>query len=315
MDKQEMITYLVAAFVLLIMAGFFSILLMDNLAKEKILIANGFKDDEVKKTCNPHEIRKRKPLKITGEVLSWTILAVLVVVLAFSVVQRIAYGKRSLFNMPTIASVGSGSMEEINTDNLRMREFLENPDTKDDIRLTYQFPHNGLVVIHPVTYVEDAANPGTMILDISPMDVVAYLHATADVVVIHRVTRVLAAGEKENPESTTEPEDQPRRFITQGDNNTRADIPRVTEDRIMGVYKGENVPLLGGFILFMQAPIGIIASVTCIYLVITADLLRNKYNKYLQARWDALAGPPAPDPKDEPKEVEAHEEIKEKEKE
>ena len=259
-----MITFIVALIVLVIIAGFFTIIIVDNLKKEKILIANGFNDKEVLKQHGPQGAKKRKALRITGSVVSYIVLVALLGLLAFSAYSGATYGKRSPLGAPQLVAIASGSMSKINSSN----PFSDDISSLTDGRRSFQFDAQSLLVIQPVPEQET---------DLRVFDVVAYLHPTLKVVVIHRIIEIQS-------DTVT----GQIGYMLQGDANPVHDIKPIVYENIVGVYKGQHVSHIGAFVLFMQAPIGIIAAVTCVYLVVIIDIMRTKENKYELERYKVI---------------------------
>lgn len=126
-------------------------------------------------------------------------------------------------------------------------------------------------------------------------DIIAFMSGQATVT--HRITAVTVG---ENGE---------RLFTTKGDANNAEDTEPVTEDQLIGIYRG-RIPKAGDFAIFLQQPIGMLLfiGVPLLAFIIYDILRRQRYAKQEQSkaqemeaeltRLRALAGEEKPEKSD-----------------
>ena len=94
--------------------------------------------------------------------------------------------------------------------------------------------------------------------------------------------------------------------MTKGDANNAADQDKVTEDRLVGIYKG-RIPKVGDFAMFLQTPVGMIVFIGVpllgfiIYDIIRRQKYANKENKKtaeLEAELERLRATQTPQDKE-----------------
>ena len=115
--------------------------------------------------------------------------------------------------------------------------------------------------------------------DIEEDDVIAFFDPASkdNSVVTHRVIGKYTEGGKVY-------------FETQGDNNDTADLYDVPADKVIGVWHGFRLPLLGHVMLFMQSPWGLIVCIALpVSLFVVLEVLhRRKTDKESKDDIDAL---------------------------
>ena len=79
-----------------------------------------------------------------------------------------------------------------------------------------------------------------------------------------------------------------RHFLLQGDAVTRADQFPVLYSQMQGIYKGERIPFVGSFVLFMQSPAGWLCIVLVLFAMIATPVLERKLNKAAKERLQVI---------------------------
>lgn len=96
-------------------------------------------------------------------------------------------------------------------------------------------------------------------------DIIAFMSGRT--VITHRIIEILPG------------EDGKLYFHTKGDANNTADVAAVSEDRLVGIYKG-RIPKVGDFAYFMQTPLGMILFIALplIAFIVYDIIRRQKYS-------------------------------------
>lgn len=97
--------------------------------------------------------------------------------------------------------------------------------------------------------------------------------------VIHRIVKI----EEPNEDHPNE-----RYFILQGDAVGSADRSPVLYNQMRGIYKGDRIPFVGSFIMFMQSPAGWLCILLIIIAVIATPIINKKIIKVKENRLSEL---------------------------
>ena len=149
-----------------------------------------------------------------------------------------------------------------------MSEVNEKNSYLNDLGLTDQFDIFDLIITHDMPAEED----------LELYDIVVY---EADgILIIHRIIGIEAPNEKHPNEYY---------FATQGDAVPNADRYPVLYSQMKGIYRGERIPFVGSFILFMQSPAGwlcmlFVLGVTIIIPIVEYKLKREKARRAYKIR-------------------------------
>ncbi len=156
-------------------------------------------------------------------------------------------------NVPTYRIVLTSSMEEKNSKNSYLFDNnLNNQISAFDLIATYKIPKEQ---------------------DLKLYDIVLY--EVDGIWVIHRIVGI----EEPNQYHPNE-----RHFLLQGDAVGSPDRFPVLYSQMKGIYKGEKIPFIGSFILFMQSPAGWMCILLVVVSIIALPILEKKIEKAKKQR-------------------------------
>ena len=194
--------------------------------------------------------KSTKILKMVKNVLFYTILAIVVPIFIFSIVNRFQ-GRTTMIGDKGIMVVASGSMSERHKNN----DYLVEND------ITNQFNTYDIIVLEKVEAQED----------IELYDVIAFKN-NKGINIIHRVIDIRDV----NGEI---------RYVTQGDANADKDDYTPNYGDVIGRYTNQRVKSLGIFIIFFQSYSGMITIASLIFCLVMIDRynlqIENEQNKRL----------------------------------
>lgn len=198
---------------------------------------------------------KNKALTITGKILSYALLAVVVAGFGVSLYSRFA-NNNLVFGDSGVIVISSGSMSKRNVVNTYLDEFhLDNQfDTYDVIGVTKYNSQSELKLYDVVAFKGEDKN-----------------------IYVHRIIEIRS-------DNT---------YITRGDSNNLSDTNNLykgylTFDKIIGYYNGTRIKTLGIFVVFLQSNSGIITIVSIVYCLLMFDHYRTKYDETLEERTNLL---------------------------
>lgn len=213
------------------------------------LIDDAIIEEEKKKS------KSKKALKITGKVIGYTFLAVIIFFFGASLVSRFSNDK-IVIGDSTVTVIASDSMSKKNEAN----SYLEANN------LDNQFNTYDIIGITKYNSIDD----------VKLYDVISF-KGDNNVTYVHRIIEI-------TPENT---------YVTRGDSNNISDDGKLyngklTFDRIIGKYNGKRIKTLGIFVIFLQSNSGIITIVAIIYCVIMFEHFKDKYDKAVIERTNKL---------------------------
>ncbi len=151
-------------------------------------------------------------------------------------------------NAPTYKVVKTGSMAEKNEKNLYLYENNLNDQIQAfDLIATYKLPDEK---------------------DLKLYDIVVY--ELDGILLVHRIVKI----EEPNGEHPNS-----RHFLLQGDAVENPDRFPVLYSQMKGIYRGERVPAVGSFVLFMQSPAGWLCILLVAVSIIATPILEKKIAK------------------------------------
>ena len=156
--------------------------------------------------------------------------------------------------IPTFKVVNSGSMSEKNEKN----EYLFENNLNDqfdtfDLILTYKLPDE---------------------FDLELYDIVVYEYDGE--LIAHRIVGIEEPNEKHS---------KVRHFLMQGDAVASPDKFPVLYSQMRGIYRGEKVPFVGSFVVFMQSPAGWLCMILVLAATVAAPIIDKKLEKERAARY------------------------------
>ena len=222
------------------------------------IIKHGLEDDKI-----INELAKKKRISCFGSFVSNLITFIfcvaLLVAFSFSLYMNITEDK-SPNGVPSLKVVKSSSMSvknEVNT-------YLERNNLDDQIQ-TFD-----VIITHHLPKEEE----------LKLYDIVLYERDNR--YIIHRIVGI------EEPD-----EDHPncRHFLLQGDAVETPDKFPVLYSQMKGIYKGERIPFVGSFIMFMQSPAGWLCIICVIFAMVLTPILEKKLDKAIKARRSIIMRP------------------------
>ena len=255
MSPYEIYTLVVSIIVIVGLASFLSILIWYIYVLTMRLIYVGYWDQELVQEYNNDGRPLPKQKSTLGKVLSTAICGVLAVVVMFSVFLGIS--ETSIAgSLPSLKVIKSESMSI----KYEKNEYLVKNDLNDQIQMF------DIIVSHPVPKEED----------IQLYDVIVY-ECDGDLI-IHRVVYIAEPTE----------EGDVKLFYTRGDAVKNNDSSPVTYDQVRGIYRGDRIPFVGSFVLFMQSPAGFICLLLAIACMIIMPIVDDKIAEARSHRYRRL---------------------------
>ena len=249
MSSNEIISLVITLVGLISFATLFTFLYR-SFAKSSIAeINDGKRDIDLVKTIADEEgiKKKQKTKKIVKNVIFYLLLAILIPVLIFSLVDRIS-GNVTMVGGKANITVASGSMSYKNEGN----SFVNDENLCQNYVMDNQFKKYDIITIKKVDSPDD----------INLYDVIAFRTKDGKNV-IHRVVNII-----DNNGKIT--------YVTQGDALPSEDGLRPSYDDVIGVYTNHKINGLGIVILFCQSSAGLITILSLIYCVSMLENINNK---------------------------------------
>lgn len=109
--------------------------------------------------------------------------------------------------------------------------------------------------------------------DLKLYDIVVY--ETENGLVIHRIVSI------EEPNASHPNE---RYFRLRGDANKYSDSYPVYYSQMRAIYRGERIPFIGNFIMFLQAPAGWLCILLILFAQITTPIVEKKVQREIEER-------------------------------
>lgn len=255
MTSFEIIALIVSAVGVICFAVIFTILYRSYAASSVAEIESGKRDVELIEDSILENIRKKKASRKiydrTKQILSYVVIAIMILFLIFSIINKLQNGVVMMFDRGVIA-VASGSMSEKHKDN----SYLDGIDN--------QFMTYDLIVLGKVRSESE----------LQKYDVISYVNDEG-VNIIHRIIGI---------EYTADGV----RYVTRGDSNGASDAYKPSFEDVVGKYTGQRVPLVGLFIMFLQSYSGIITIAAVIYCLFMIENVGEKINRSENARLELL---------------------------
>ena len=196
--------------------------------------------------------KQNKVSRVLNVVVSLLLCVVFLVAFVFSI--GVHFGEDVYFeHAPTLKVVRSGSMAEKRRSNTYLFEHgLDDQINTFDLILTYKLPDESELELY---------------------DIVVY---EADhTLIVHRIVGIEEPNERHPDE---------RWFTCQGDNVELPDRFPVHYKQMRGIYRGERIPFVGSFILFMQSPAGWLCILLIVFAMIATPIVEKKILTEKEAR-------------------------------
>ena len=245
MTPYDIYIFVLCLVVFVMLTLVFSIML-GNLASLTIkLIRHGGMDNQIKTEYKKRALKKPSRFgTIIDRVVS--VLLCLVMCAAFLFSLSLQLNESNVpEDVPALKVIKSSSMAKKYEGNTYLDGLDDQVQTFDMI-MTYAIPAEEDLRLYDVVYYE---LDGDMVL--------------------HRIVKI------EEPNATHPNE---RWYITQGDAVPSPDLAPVRYSQMRGIYRGEKIPFVGSFVMFMQSPAGYL----CILLVLTAIIATPILEKRLE---------------------------------
>ena len=169
---------------------------------------------------------------------------IVAVVFGFSICLQFLEDKQTL-GIPVLRAVYSDSMSDKYKENKYLFENnLNDQFSRFDLVVTYELPKEE---------------------DLKLYDIVVY--EVDNVLLIHRIVGIEEPNEKHPDE---------RYFVLQGDLVERPDKFPVRYEQMRAVYRGQSIPNVGSFVMFLQSPAGYICLILIIVEMFASPLMDKK---------------------------------------
>ena len=250
MGSYETYVFLLCLIVFLLLTGV-SIFAISTIVKQLVkLIRLGGEDNALK--IEYVEMLEGKRGTFVEKIVSYIFCAIFLVfsvgVLYINVTQN-SYSK----DIPNLTVVKTKSMEEKNPKNEYLYLYnLDNQISAFDLIFVYEKPSQE---------------------DLKLYDIVVY--EVDGVLLVHRIVQI----EEPNQAHPNE-----RWFLCQGDAVDAPDRFPVKYSQIRAIYRGERVPFVGSFVLFMQSPAGWLCIILIVGAIVATPIIEKKIQREKDAR-------------------------------
>ncbi len=208
------------------------------------IIELGIKESQKKKK------KAFKTFKIIINVISYSLIGILLVSFTFSLIGKIN-GDALQFGNYGLIAISSGSMSKKNEAN------------------TYLFENNlnNQIQTYDLISIEKVKSKDELKL----YDIICFESDKGDKI-IHRIIEINSLG-----------------YITRGDSNKNSDVNALykgylTFDKVLGKYTGTKIPVAGMFVIFLQSTSGTLTLISLIYCLFMFDVFKSKYELEIEKR-------------------------------
>ncbi len=243
MSEYQIYTLILCVIVFILLTGA-SVLCLYIITKFSLkLIRTGAEDQRIARSYLREKVsdKNNKIPKYIDRIFSFLVCIVFIVIFAFSIVVR-AGEVTSASWLPSLRVVRTSSMAEKNEKN----EYLAENNLNDQIGI--------------FDLIETAPLPAEM--DLQLYDIVVY--EVDEMLIIHRIVEI---------EEPNESHPDCRYFRLQGDAVEAPDRFPVLYEQMRAIYRGNRIPFIGSFILFMQSPAGWLCAILIVVAMIAMPIL------------------------------------------
>ena len=245
MTDFEIYSLILCLIVFIMLVSVFSFLIVSLVKLWFVHIKAGLDDENIVKELKKEEIKpKKKVLEIIGNIFNIFLCAVFLIIFILSIYIKCT--EDTFFDdLPTYRVVLTTSMESKNKENKYLFENnLNDQLSAFDLITTYKVPNEE---------------------DLKLYDIVVY--EVDGILIVHRIVGI------EEPNAAHPNE---RYFLLQGDAVGSADRFPVRYSQIKGIYKGEKIPFIGSFILFIQSFVGWLCIALVLFALIITPIVEKK---------------------------------------
>ncbi len=257
MSGFDVYVFILCLIVFLLLTAIFTFFTVYFIKVSLKLIRLGAEDEKIKieyeKTLTVS--KRTKALSFLDKVFSVVVCVLIIAVFGVSACVNVESAK-IVGDVPVVQVVQSSSMATRYEGN----EYLFKNNVTDQIQ-TFD-----LVTIHKL--------PDEM--DLKLYDIVVY--EVDDMLVIHRIVGI----EEPNAEHSE------RYFRLQGDAVHYPDKYPVKYSQMKGIYRGERIPFIGSFVMFMRSPAGYLCILLVLFVLIALPIAEKKILKAKMARLIAI---------------------------
>lgn len=223
------------------------------MAKQSLrLIETGTEDERIYEEHIKMQQRKKKKSGWFSTAFTVLFVCIVTVIFGFTLIVQLSENKQTK-NMPTLRVVYSESMSaKYEKNDYLFENNLNDQFSRFDIVVTYKLPKEEELKLY---------------------DIVVY--EVDNTLLIHRIVGIEEPNERHPNE---------RYFVLQGDLVERADKFPVRYSQMKAIYRGEHVPFIGSFVMFLQSPAGYICLILVLVEMIATPLVTQKMRKAEQAR-------------------------------
>ena len=246
MTDYEIYVFILCFIVFSIFTVLFSVMLGYLVSLNIKLIKHGVLDAKIKTEYQKKAEKKYLRLGVfLDRFFSVLICLVLCLIFAFSVYLKMNEDKRPE-DMPSLKVVQTGSMAKKHEDNTYLQG-IDNQVQTFDLITTYPIPEASELQLYDIVMYEIEGD-----------------------VILHRIVKIEEPNEKH-------PNDY--WFTLQGDAVSTPDRKPVTHGQMVGIYRGERIPFVGSFVMFMQSPAGYLCILLILIAMIATPILEKKLER------------------------------------
>ena len=252
MTAHETYVFILCCIVFTLLTALFSVMFGYLLSLTLKLIRHGIMDEKILIEYQKQKDKRFSRLAKVGDFLfSALVCVVMLATFAFSLNLKLNENKvpEDSFSLKVVQSSSMASKYKYNT-------HLEGVDN--------QVGMFDLIVVRPM--------PDEM--DLKVNDIVLYEGDQGELI-LHRIVKI----EESNPYHPGK-----RWFTLQGDAVANADRGPVGYVQMKAIYRDENIPMLGSFVMFMQSPAGYLCILLVIIGMIATPIMENVLKKAKRER-------------------------------
>lgn len=266
MSPYEIYIFVLCFIVFSLFTVLFSTLLYYLVSLTLKLIRNGPEDEKIRLEYEAAKTRSRV-VDIICRILSGIICLALIIAFSFSVYLRITEPTNPN-GVPSLKVIKSGSMAYANDKNTYLAENgVTDQIQMFDLILTHRLPAENELKLYDIVLYDMDGFP-----------------------VIHRIIDI---------EEPCDAHPNERWFTTRGDAVHYSDPHPVLYEQMRGIYRGERIPFVGSFIMFMQSPAGWLCILLVVIGLIITPVLERKIRLVKEERLRIMGVLPSEEEEDD----------------